>query len=96
MINLNLIDKKLPKDIIISGIQNHSKKVKKGDLFVAIKGSKENGINFIKEAISQGAVAVLTSDKTLNISGYSIPIIKVSNPRKKLSEISKLLFPSSP
>ena len=38
MINLNLIDKKLPKDIIISGIQNHSKKVKKGDLFVAIKG----------------------------------------------------------
>ena len=96
MINLNLIDKKLPKDIIISGIQNHSKKVKKGDLFVAIKGSKENGINFIKEAISQGAVAVLTSDKTLNISGYSIPIIKVSNPRKKLSEISKLLFPNSP
>jgi UDP-N-acetylmuramoyl-L-alanyl-D-glutamate--2,6-diaminopimelate ligase len=96
VINLNLIDKKLPKDIIISGIQNHSKKVKKGDLFVAIKGSKENGINFIKEAISHGAVAVLTSDKTLNISNYSIPIIKVSNPRKKLSEISKLLFPNSP
>ncbi len=96
MINLNHIDNSLPKDINISGIQDNSKKVKKGDLFVAISGSKENGTNFINEAIKLGASAILTSEKTSEISNIEIPVIINDNPRKKLSEISKLFFPNSP
>ena len=96
MLNLNTIDSSLHTDIIISGIQNNSKNIKKGDLFVAIKGSNKNGVNFINEAIDLGASAVLTSDKTLNVSDYRVPIIIDENPRKKLSEISKLFFPNTP
>ena len=96
MINLNHIDSSLPKDINISGIQDNSKKVRKGDLFVAINGSKENGVHFINEAIKLGASAILTSEKILETSDIKIPVIINDSPRKKLSEISKLFFPNSP
>src|SRR3989339_141821 len=39
-------------------IQFDSKKVKKGDTFVAIKGLTVNGNDFIKDAIKNGAVKV--------------------------------------
>ena len=47
----------------IRGISNDSRKVKKGDLFVAIKGEKEDGNKYISHAISKGAKAVVYSGK---------------------------------
>ena len=41
-----------------------SRKVKKGSLFFAIKGSKTTGEKFIKEALNKGAKAVVCSLKT--------------------------------
>ena len=49
-------------DTEIKGIQYDSKKVKDGDLFVAIKGFKNNGHEFINEAIEKGAVAILIEE----------------------------------
>ncbi len=53
------------KDIIlphiyVKNIQLNSKLVTKGDLFVALKGSRYNGRNYICEAVFNGAVAILT------------------------------------
>ena len=47
----------------INGISNDSRKVKKGDLFVSIKGEKEDGNKYISQAISKGARAVIYSGK---------------------------------
>ncbi len=46
-------------DIEISGIAYDSRKVKEGDLFVAMKGEKFNGHDFINDAIKKGAVAIV-------------------------------------
>lgn len=46
-------------DIAISGIQVDSRRIKNGDLFVAVKGTRMDGHKFIPEAIKNGAVAVL-------------------------------------
>ena len=43
----------------INKIEYDSKKINEGDLFVAIKGYKENGHEYINEAISNGAVAIV-------------------------------------
>ncbi|MBF0507136.1 MAG: UDP-N-acetylmuramoyl-L-alanyl-D-glutamate--2,6-diaminopimelate ligase [Nitrospirae bacterium] len=43
----------------ISGIAYDSRTVKGGELFVALKGEKLDGRNFIESAIKQGAVAVM-------------------------------------
>ncbi|MCX5699328.1 MAG: UDP-N-acetylmuramoyl-L-alanyl-D-glutamate--2,6-diaminopimelate ligase [Candidatus Omnitrophica bacterium] len=43
----------------IKGITSNSKEIKKGFLFVAIKGNRQDGNHFIKEAISRGAGIVV-------------------------------------
>ena len=61
---LKKLIKNLPKNIKnikIKGLSLDSRKVKKGDLFFAIKGKEFNGNFFIKDAISKGAAAVVCS-----------------------------------
>ena len=36
-----------------------TRKIKKGDIFIAIKGKKYDGHNYIKEAIKKGAIACI-------------------------------------
>jgi UDP-N-acetylmuramoyl-L-alanyl-D-glutamate--2,6-diaminopimelate ligase len=50
------------KDFEVRGISCNSKEVKKDFVFVAIKGAKEDGHNFINEAIRNGARLVITQD----------------------------------
>lgn len=47
--------------IVISGLTDDSREVKPGDLFVAVPGFSTDGRQFIAEATSLGAAAVLTS-----------------------------------
>ena len=94
MIPLRLIDDTFEDNISLSGIQSNSKLIKNGNLFVAIDGNINNGEDYIDEAVNKGAVAILTSNK--RIKKENIPVIFNQNPRKKLSQLSKLFFPGSP
>ena len=47
---LNIDKSKIPK-LMVHGLSIHSKNVKTGDLYIAIKGNKKNGNDFIVEAI---------------------------------------------
>ena len=53
--------------ICVKGISFDSRRVKKGDIFFAIKGNKTSGIKFINEAIINGAVAVASDQRIKNI-----------------------------
>lgn len=46
-------------DLEIAKIESNSSKVKKGDLFIAIEGFKQDGHEFIKEAIENGAKVIM-------------------------------------
>ena len=48
-----------PKNRVISGVEFDSRKVKKNFLFVAVKGYKSDGHEFINSAIAAGATAVI-------------------------------------
>lgn len=54
------LEVKGPKEIEISGISANSKLAGPGSLFVAKKGRQVDGASFIHEALSNGAVAILT------------------------------------
>ena len=56
------IKKKYSK-IFFSGISFNSSKVKKDNIFFAIKGNKLDGNNFISPAISNGAKIVVNEKK---------------------------------
>ena len=47
----------------IKSIENNSKNVKDGSLFIAIIGYEDDGHNYVNEAIENGAVAVMLDAK---------------------------------
>ena len=83
------------KDIIIKGLSVNSKKVKKGYIFFAIKGTKSNGEKYINEAIKKGA-SVIVSSSNLKHSNKLIYIIKKNNIRNFVSEVSSKFYKLKP
>ncbi|HLL00405.1 MAG TPA: UDP-N-acetylmuramoyl-L-alanyl-D-glutamate--2,6-diaminopimelate ligase [Myxococcaceae bacterium] len=69
----------------VTGVTQDSRRVKAGDLFVAIPGTKEDGAQYVGEAVSRGAVAVV-SEKPVPSS--QVPFFKVSSSRKALALIA--------
>ncbi|MBW1650351.1 MAG: UDP-N-acetylmuramoyl-L-alanyl-D-glutamate--2,6-diaminopimelate ligase [Deltaproteobacteria bacterium] len=76
-------------DYEIKSIHSNSDNVKEGGLFIAIKGFKADGHNYIKEAVKKGAKAIISEKKVKNCQ---VPVIIVKNSRKILSGISASFF----
>ncbi len=89
---LKKLIKNCPKklsNIKVKGLSSDTRKLKKGDLFFALKGSQNNGQKFINEALKKGASAIISSKE---IKG-NLKIIKVKNVRDCLGKIcSKFYF----
>ncbi len=83
------------KKVHISGLALDSRKIKKGNLFFALKGRKHDGKKFIKEAIYKGARAILVP-KNYKFYHDNIPIIKVKNIKKILADSCKKFFREKP
>jgi len=96
--------KKILKDIDYKGkfdnfdvknISYDSRKVINGTLFVAVKGEKFNGHDFINEAIKNGAIAIVKNNRSKG--NTSVIEIQVKDTRKVLSKLANNFFnnPSS-
>ncbi|WP_352417908.1 UDP-N-acetylmuramoyl-L-alanyl-D-glutamate--2,6-diaminopimelate ligase [Proteiniborus sp.] len=70
--------------ITITGVTCDSNKVQEGFAFVAIKGLKQNGNKYIREAVKNGASIIYTEE---DIAFDNVPVIKVKNSRKKLADL---------
>lgn len=70
----------------IKNIQTDTRKLNKGDLFIAVKGCHHDGHEFVHEAINKEVSAVIV-EKDINID-VSIPIIKVSSTLKAIGQIA--------
>ncbi|OOF86653.1 UDP-N-acetylmuramoyl-L-alanyl-D-glutamate--2,6-diaminopimelate ligase [Rodentibacter ratti] len=89
----------LPADIEIKELVLDSRKVKSGDLFVAVKGHRIDATNFIEPAILAGASAVIAEtdvvDMHLSIEyRQQKPVIYYYNLSAKLSEIADKFYDS--
>lgn len=71
------------KNMIISSIEFDSRNVTKGSLFVAVKGYKSDGHDFITSAVSSGATAVICEVLPQNID-KNISWIKTNDSAKAL------------
>ncbi|HET6267699.1 MAG TPA: UDP-N-acetylmuramoyl-L-alanyl-D-glutamate--2,6-diaminopimelate ligase, partial [Acidobacteriota bacterium] len=72
----------------ITGIAYDSRKVGKGDLFVALPGLHFHGLQFLPQAEQAGAVAVLSDRKP----DTALPCIVVPNARFALATISNTFY----
>ena len=83
------------RKIPVGGISFDSRKVKKRDIFFAIKGNQTSGIKFINDALSKGASAIISSKK-VKYKNRQIPLILVKNVRKSLSEACSNFYKKKP
>ena len=75
-----------PDDREIFNIAHDSRKVKQGTLFIAIAGQKNDGHDYIFDAIDKGAIAVVANGRSPVTN--KVPILQVKNPRKVMSKIA--------
>jgi len=75
-------------DVPIRGIALDSRKIKKGDVFVASKGLSLDGHRYIPEAIGNGAAAVVGTE-TLKLS---VPYLRVEDSREALAYLSGAFY----
>jgi UDP-N-acetylmuramoyl-L-alanyl-D-glutamate--2,6-diaminopimelate ligase len=80
------------KDVEVCGIQYDSRRVQKGDLFVAIRGSDVDGHAFIGDAVSHGAKVVVMEDDAAMPDAFfmheGVAKLVVSHSRKALATMS--------
>ena len=60
-INLGEIFEGVDENLIVNAVTTDSRKISEGSLFVALKGEKFNGEDFVEEAFNKGATAALVS-----------------------------------
>ena len=79
-------------DVKITGIEYDSRKVKKGSLFVAIKGYKTDGHEYINQAIENGAVAIMAEKE---VGDLGVTAVVTENTRIGLAIASKHFYGDS-
>ncbi|UCG51874.1 MAG: UDP-N-acetylmuramoyl-L-alanyl-D-glutamate--2,6-diaminopimelate ligase [Candidatus Latescibacterota bacterium] len=77
--------------VVISGIQNDSRQVKRGDMFVATKGGQTDGLEFVDDALGKGAVAIVTDRP---VPSGSASNIVVEDTVKALADLASAFYGS--
>ncbi|ROQ20832.1 UDP-N-acetylmuramoylalanyl-D-glutamate--2,6-diaminopimelate ligase [Marinimicrobium koreense] len=77
----------------IQGLTLNSRQVQPGDAFVALKGAVHDGRDYIKDAVANGAVAVLV-DVDAPADVQSVPVVALPNLAGQLSELANRLYQS--
>lgn len=70
----------------ITGIETRSDAVVPGSLFVAIRGTRVDGHDFIGEAVERGAAAVVVESTFTEETG--VPTVRVPDSRRALAELA--------
>lgn len=85
----------------IRGLSVDSRKVKAGNLFAALPGTKLHGAEFIQFALRMGAVAILTDRDGARIAkgvldAEDVPVVLAEDPRQTLAYAAALWFGAQP
>lgn len=76
----------MPNDLEISGITSDSRRVTPGNLFVCIRGLREDGHIYLRDAIRAGAAVVMTEEGCACVP-QGVPHITVPSTRSALAKL---------
>ena len=79
------------QDPAIGKITFDSREVRRGDLFVAVRGTLADGHNYMNSAISSGAAAVVCEEMG-EAASAGIPVICVPDSRKALAQMASTWY----
>ena len=66
---------------VFSDVVTDTRKIKPGVLFVALKGERFNGEDFVSEAVTKGAAGIVVSRECPagKLEGIEVPVLKAEN-----------------
>jgi UDP-N-acetylmuramoyl-L-alanyl-D-glutamate--2,6-diaminopimelate ligase len=85
-----------PEGVAASGITADSREVQPGDVFVALAGSRADGMRFAADAVKRGAVAVVGESERPGDLPPATPYVQVRDARALLARGAAMLFPRQP
>ena len=77
---------------LITGLTLSSKRVRPGDLYAALPGAFAHGIDYARDAVAAGAVAVLTDPVGAAQLPAGVPVAVVEQPRKLLGGLAARIY----
>jgi UDP-N-acetylmuramoyl-L-alanyl-D-glutamate--2,6-diaminopimelate ligase len=83
-------------DIEVRGVSADSRKVKAGDMFVAVSGTKDDGLRFAAQAVAAGAIAVMAEKVPPAPLPDGVAFVRVGNARRALALAAARLFKRQP
>ena len=83
-------------DVMVTGIQNDSRRIEPGNIFVATQGGQADGHGFIDDAVKKGAVAVVCERRTTkdlgDTSAQAATWIVVDDAGRALSRLASAFY----
>ena len=79
-------------EVVVTGVQQDSRRVVAGDLFVARRGDSADGSLFVVEAIARGAAAVLTEPGRLDDASLPVPVVYVPSVQSMLGRAASAVY----
>jgi UDP-N-acetylmuramoyl-L-alanyl-D-glutamate--2,6-diaminopimelate ligase len=77
----------------VFGITHDSRSVQTGDLYVAVLGANNHGIDFLDEAIANGAVAVASDSHGAKVAKQKgFPAIELINAREDMAKLAAEIY----
>jgi len=86
-LNINLPDD--AQDFKVAGLTSDSRKVGQNHIFIALPGTKTDGVNFAKQALDNGARLIVTHRK---INNLSVPQIVVDDIRAVPARLAGVFY----
>jgi len=81
-----------PKSEITGELCQDSRQVSDGDVFIAVKGMRTDGHNYINQALKAGASAIICERIPDDISTAKAQLIKVEDTKKILPELAQTYY----
>ena len=78
-------------EVEITGVNIDSRRIEKGHLFVAMKGTQVDGHQFISKAIEQGAAAVLCEDMPESVAA-GVTFVQVESTEDAAGKVATLFY----
>src|SRR5439155_2574505 len=79
----------------VAGITADSRAVTRGDVFVALAGSKADGLRFVEQAAKAGAAAIV-AERSPEVLPAGVALVKVENARRALALAAARVHPHQP
>lgn len=85
----------LPTDSpgILTGVSLDSRRIRPGDLYVALPGRATHGARFAEAAVGAGAIAVLTDAEGARLAaGVGVPVVAMDDPRRAMAQVAAEVY----